>query len=110
MRGVKMGEVKVYNKLVRDLIPEIISAQGKKCTTHIAGDEEYEQELLKKLSEEVKEFLEGPCEEEIADVLEVLDGLVELFGFSHESIERIKGEKKSDRGGFQSRIILGSVE
>ncbi len=105
-----MGEIKIYNKLVRDLIPEIISVEGKTCITHIAGDEEYERELLKKLSEEVKEFLEGPCEEEIADILEVLDGLVELLGFSHESIERIKAEKKRERGGFVERIILGSVE
>jgi len=105
-----LNEVKVYNKLVRDLIPEIISSSGKVCTTHIAGDEEYRQELLKKLSEEVKEFLEEPCEEEIADVLEVLDGLIEVFGFSHESIGEIKEKKKRERGGFSKKIVLECVE
>ena len=38
IRGVIM---KVYNKLVRDKIPEIIEADGKVCRTHILSNEEY---------------------------------------------------------------------
>jgi len=33
--------MKVYNKLVRDKIPEIIEADGKVCRTHILSNEEY---------------------------------------------------------------------
>ena len=33
--------VKVYNKLVRDKIPEIIEADGKVCRTHILPNEEW---------------------------------------------------------------------
>ena len=35
--------LKVYNKLVRDRIPEIIETDGKSCTTCILSDEEYLQ-------------------------------------------------------------------
>ena len=38
IRGVIM---KVYNKLVRDKIPEIIEADGKVCRTHILSNEEW---------------------------------------------------------------------
>lgn len=37
-----MGVImKVYNKLVRDKIPEIIEADGKVCRTHILSNEDY---------------------------------------------------------------------
>lgn len=104
-----MGKTKIYNKLVRDFIPEIIKASGNSCTTHIAQDEEYKKELQKKLREEVKEFLDEPCEEEIADVLEVLEGLIELYGFDMDRIRNIKTKKKEERGGFEERIMLEEV-
>lgn len=51
--------MKVYNKLVRDKIPEIIEAQGNKYDIRIADKEEHYELLEAKLQEEVKEFLEG---------------------------------------------------
>ena len=41
--------MKVYNKLVRDKIPEIIEADGKVCRTHILSNEEYIAALEAKL-------------------------------------------------------------
>ncbi|MDQ0216130.1 putative house-cleaning noncanonical NTP pyrophosphatase (MazG superfamily) [Oikeobacillus pervagus] len=38
----------IYNKLVRDYIPEIIQRQGKVCKTRILNKEEYITELKKK--------------------------------------------------------------
>ncbi len=105
-----MGKTIVYNKLVRDLIPEVIEKDGKTCVTHIADDEEYRKELSIKLQEEVAEFLEKPCEEELADILEVIDGLVALYGFSHDKIGEIKAKKREKRGGFQGRVMLERVE
>ena len=32
-----------YNKLVRDRIPEIITAAGKSCTTEILSEQDYLQ-------------------------------------------------------------------
>ena len=48
--------MKVYNKLVRDKIPEIIEADGKVCRTHILSNEEYIVALEAKLNEEVAEY------------------------------------------------------
>lgn len=98
-----------YNKLVRDYIPEVITRTNKTFTSHIASDEEYEMELFKKLREEVDELISEPCVEEIADVLEVLDSIKKLYGFSDDDINAAKINKVKERGGFDKRIILETV-
>lgn len=59
---------KIYNKLVRDKILEVIDESGKESSFHLANDKEYHEELLKKVIEELEEFKENPCEEEMADI------------------------------------------
>jgi len=46
----------VYNKLVRDLIPQVIKSTGKECRTRILNEEEYKKELVIKLKEESEEY------------------------------------------------------
>ena len=65
--------------------------------------------MIKKLSEEVIEFTETPCAEEIADILEVIDSLIKLLGYTKDEILKIKEEKKESSGGFQKAIILEKV-
>ena len=101
---------KTYNKLVRDLIPKIIERSGKVSRTHIACSEEYLRALSNKLREEAEEFIENPCEEEIADILEVIEALVKANGFNMEAILEIKKDKVIERGAFVSRLILETVE
>lgn len=43
----------LYNKLVRDKIPQIIEEAGKQCETKILSDTEYLEMLDKKLDEEL---------------------------------------------------------
>ena len=50
---------KIYNKLVRDNIPEIIINNGEHPITRILNDEEYKLELEKKLFEEVREIIDA---------------------------------------------------
>ena len=59
-------------KLVRDKIPQIIEESGRSCEYHVASHDEYKTRLYEKMREELDEFIEAPCEEEAADMYEVL--------------------------------------
>ena len=50
---------KIYNKLVRDNIPDIIRDDNETPVTRILTDGEYEIELYRKLVEECKEVFEA---------------------------------------------------
>ena len=53
-----MGK-KVFNKLVRDKIPQIIEGTGEQPFCRTLSQEENLTELNKKLGEEVKEYLDS---------------------------------------------------
>jgi len=101
--------MKVYNKLVRDKIPQIIEAQGNKYDIKIANNEEHYKLLEVKLQEEVKEFLEDKNLEELADIMEVLYGLADSLGYSEEALNNKRMEKREERGGFEEGIVLLKV-
>ncbi|MBW2978401.1 nucleoside triphosphate pyrophosphohydrolase [Candidatus Woesearchaeota archaeon] len=92
-------------KLVRDKIPEIIKQKGQVPITHIADDNEYLKELIKKLQEEVDEFKEEHNVEELADIIEIVHAISVFFGKSIEELEKIRKEKAEKRGGFKKKII-----
>ncbi|MFZ2500179.1 phosphoribosyl-ATP pyrophosphohydrolase [Methanosarcina sp.] len=97
-----------YDKLVRDKIPEIIKSSNRTPQCKILDDErEYLRYLIKKLQEEVLEFTENPCVEELADVKEVVDALSRIKGF--ENIVSVQERKREERGGFGERILLMEV-
>ena len=93
-----------YNKLVRDKIPEILDKKGIPYEKRVASDEEYKEELIKKLVEEAQEFSEDGDVSELADVVEVLEALKKLAEYSDVESERLK--KLEEKGGFSNRIIL----
>jgi len=99
----------VYNKLVRDRIPEIIAAEGKKPLFHVASDVELKEKLLDKFLEELGEFRARPSEEEMADILEVVDALCHFHGFDRARLEDLRLEKRKARGGFEKRTVLEKV-
>jgi predicted house-cleaning noncanonical NTP pyrophosphatase (MazG superfamily) len=98
---------KKYNKLVRDLIPEIIEQSGKKCKWHKARESSLPAYLAKKLVEEAKEFQENPSNEELADVMEVVRAIEKAMGLNRYAM---MGLKAYSRGTFDKRIILDWVE
>ena len=102
--------MKVYNKLVRDKIPEIIEEDGKKCKVRILSDEEYIAALEAKLNEEVAEYQTDKNLEEMADVLEVLQAICIARGYSLEKLEELRAKKADERGGFAEKIFLEYVE
>ncbi len=106
-----MGNTKIiYNKLVRDRIPEIIEESGKECKIRILNEEEYIQMLDVKLDEELAEYHKDQNVEELADLLEVIYAAAMARGYSIEQLEQIRAAKAEKRGAFQERIFLIEVK
>lgn len=102
--------MEIYNKLVRDKIPDIVEASGKKAITHILSHEEYITALEIKLNEEVAEYHADKNLEEIADILEVLQSICIARGYTLDQLEEIRNIKAEKRGGFRDKIYLEYVE
>ncbi|HYF78495.1 MAG TPA: nucleoside triphosphate pyrophosphohydrolase [Symbiobacteriaceae bacterium] len=98
-----------YNKLVRDRIPEIIEASGRRCEVRELNDEEYLAALNRKLGEELQEYLADGSLGELADLVEVVNAIVLFRGHSLEEFEQIRMEKQQVRGGFTRRVLLVST-
>ena len=100
----------IYNKLVRDKIPQIIENQGETPCIRILSDDVYAHALDEKLKEETAEFLKEKNLEELADILEVVYAQAENLGYSKEELLRCRDSKHEKRGGFQKRVFLISKE
>ena len=101
--------VKAYNKLVRDLIPEIIKSSGKECRTRILSDDEYIEKIDAKLDEELAEYHQDKNIEELADLLELIQAAAIARGYTPQELEAVRAKKARLRGGFQKKIFLIDV-
>jgi predicted house-cleaning noncanonical NTP pyrophosphatase (MazG superfamily) len=99
----------LYNKAVRDRIPEIIRKTGKECQITSLSDDDFLPELEKKLQEELDEYMESKSLEELADIIEIIHRLVELNNSSMTKLELIRQDKKKERGGFEANLFLLNV-
>ena len=97
---------KSYNKLVRDLIPDIIRTSGAECKVTVLSDKEYLKMIDKKLDEELAEYHKDESIEELADLLEVIYAAAAARGYTVDELEAIRAEKKEKRGGFEKKILL----
>lgn len=102
--------MKIYNKLVRDNIPEICKSNGQIAFVSVLDDEQYNIELRKKLSEEIQEFFDSGEIEELADILEVVEALAAYNGYSFEKLLEIKEKKAMKNGKFDKRLFLEKVD
>lgn len=97
---------KIYNKLVRDRIPEIIEKSGNECFIEILSDDEYLKMLDLKLDEELAEYHKDQNIEELADLLEVIYAAAKARGFTKAELEAVRAKKAESRGGFDKKILL----
>lgn len=104
----------VYQKLVRDRIPEIIQLDGKHPHTTCLDREACKLALLEKLVEEAEEAKEADNRvdliTELADLSEVFDAILEKFEITAEQVYERKANRQRERGGFNNCIFLVSVE
>lgn len=97
-------------KLVRDLIPQIITRQGKTPVTRIMDIEEYKKELATKLIEEAHEFQEDKNIEEMADIIQVFDAILKAYEFTQEELNIVRAKKNLERGTFNKMIFLEEIK
>lgn len=103
-----------YNKLVRDLIPDLIKLTGKTPITRTLSEKEYEAALKRKLEEETKEYATAENDfealKELADIVEVVHALTQLHYGDAERLAEIREKKEKERGAFDERIYLIEVK
>jgi predicted house-cleaning noncanonical NTP pyrophosphatase (MazG superfamily) len=106
-KGGNMG--KKYDKLVRDMIPEIIKTSGKTPICHTETGELLLSRLKEKAREELEEFLENSDKNELADMLTVLRAICSFLHMDVSDTESVIENKNKERGGFEKGIILDEV-
>lgn len=95
--------------LVRDAVPKLLEAEGRALRFRPVNPEEYPSVLKRKVVEtarrlEASDF--GVEQEEIADLLELLETLINLRRYDTESLRSIKEGKWRKRGGYERGFLL----
>lgn len=104
----------ICNKLGRD--KGVDGFKAEKITPHykIISGNELKNALKHKLIEECFEVRSARTDEELivelADVLEVIDGLCRAYDISAQQLTNVKEKKRRERGGFEKGIYLETLE
>ena len=102
------------NKLWRDEVVDEREREGSKIHWTTLNDEQFADELMSKLIEEVQEVLNAQTKEnlieELADVLEVMTSMASLYGSSLDEIIDQKNKKLQKKGGFHFRKYVTLAE
>ena len=104
---------KIYDKLVRDNIPNIIISNGATPVFRALDNEEFWDYLLKKDTEELEEVKTAHNKEEIlkelGDKLELLRTMAEYNGFNLEDVINAANIKSEKNGTYNKRLLLIKV-
>lgn len=102
--------MRIFKKLIRDKMPEIMKAQGKELVVRVLENEEFKEALRRKVIEEVSELKDAKTNEEamdkIAYLYEIADALGDAYGFSKSEIKELKEKTHQARGGFEKKLFL----
>jgi predicted house-cleaning noncanonical NTP pyrophosphatase (MazG superfamily) len=111
--GIDCAMKEVYQKLVRDKIPEIILKSGNNCKINHLSESEYLQALKLKLIEESEEVAHANSEDllkELADLYEVIDCLLAALKITEEMVTKEQDKRREERGSFLKKVQLVSTE
>lgn len=115
---MKNKKIITYHKLVRNKVPEILENANKEAIYYIHEDnKDFDLELMKKIDEELNEFMiewghnnKSGMKNELADLMEVVYALIKRNGFAIDEIQDYMVEKRLEKGGFSKRIFLVEAE
>lgn len=106
--------MKIYNKLVRDKIPQIIQNEGKTVYSCTLDGENLRKMLKTKLIEESREVSKATTKEEmineLADISEIIETIYEIFDIEEIDVDLAKNKKMKESGSFKSGTYLMCVE
>lgn len=110
-RHTNLSAERKFPKLVRDRIIEIMEAKGERPKWEkITTKREFVKFLLKKLMEESAEanhaVLNGNLKEELADLMEIIDEILKIKGWTLKTIRKLQKDKRQTNGGFKEKIKL----
>jgi len=103
-------EKREFNKLVRDKVPSNIEDGGEAVSKAKLKGEFLLRALKEKLIEESFEVLDALDQDdivaELADVSEVIDGILTQLGISRDNLAEIQERKRNKAGGFRDGLVL----
>jgi predicted house-cleaning noncanonical NTP pyrophosphatase (MazG superfamily) len=100
-----------YNKLVRDNIPSIIQEKGEGCEVRVlVDDQEFRQELFKKIREEASALAMVQSKEEFlqeyADLELVIKTLMTELAITEADFSEVQAKNLERKGGYTARNFL----
>ena len=103
-----------FNKLIRSNLPDRMRKEGVTLSSKRLSDEEYADELKRKLVEEANEVLDTSKKEslalELADVLEVVRSIADANNISMDEIEKHRLEKRNINGYFHQDNYINYID
>lgn len=100
---------KTHNKLVRDRIPDILKSQNIRFGIEEMSQADYCQALRSKLIDEateVSEAVEANLVAELADLYEVIDATMSVYGIRRNEVLACQMKRKTNRGAFYRKFRL----
>ena len=99
-----------FYKLVRDKVPSNIENGGEIVRKALLSGDFFLSALREKLIEEAFEALDAADKDsiisELADVSEVIDGILSLLSVSRDDLRQQQNRKRERAGGFKKGIVL----
>lgn len=106
--------MKVYNKLVRDKIPQTMQNEGKVVYYSMLDGDNLRKMLKVKLIEESRDVSKAMTKEEmineLADISEVIEAIYEVFDIAEIDVDLAKHKKIEEKGTYKSGAYLMCVE
>lgn len=102
-----------FSKLVRDKIVQSIIDAGNTPNWRTLSNDEYIDELKKKILEEAQEVPSAESDElvkELADIQEIIDSLLQALNVSREEFQEVQKKKNDKAGSFKNKQYIEDVE
>ena len=107
-------DIQEFNKIVRDKVPLNIENGGEVVKKARLSGEYLLRALKEKLIEEAFEVLDAIDQEsivgELADVSEIIDGILLQLKVDKEELNNKKEKKREKAGGFETGVVLLNTE